>query len=252
MDEILDYYQGYYDKHQEGSYTMERCRNTSRVLQLKSWIVGKLKKGATILDIGCGDGFLSKTLPDYDWHGLDINLDKVDKSAIKGVQHDISKSPYPYSSKYFDAVVCSEVLEHVWDLQVVNFEVRRILKPDGYYFMSTPNFDFIDYQLSDYRALLFDRTKPHLFEHIRQYNFEVHTHYLKEAGFSVIEEYTGADAHYSVFFLEARQVLFKAMLDCGAATSIEESDLLLGKMFKKYSHTIMIAAIRVFLATCFA
>ena len=237
-DELIDYYKTYYKDHQEGSYCMEAAADTSRVKLIKEYLEQYLEPGDKVLDVGCGDMHLSTIMPQFEWRGIDIN---TELAQGKAVVHDLMTPPYPFEDSTFDAVVCSEVLEHLWDLRVVQKEVARVLKPDGLYVMSTPNFDWIWYQMNMYRGLLFDPAQSHLFEHIRQYNHQVHEKHLKEAGFAPFEV-VGADAHYNPLFADLRMRLAEYVNDlCDEPVVTEwDIDVQLGKAYPTISHTIMI------------
>ncbi len=122
-------------------------------------------------------------------------------------------------------------------------EVHRVLKRNGTYMLSTPNYDHIDYFITHYRPLLFDPTKSHMFEHIRQYNLETHTKFLAECGFKVVDHW-GADAHYSLFFHNAREYLKQYLgVQLGhKELTVADIDQVLGMCFPSFSHTIMILA----------
>jgi SAM-dependent methyltransferase len=45
----------------------------------------------------------------------------------------------PYSTSYFDIIVCNNLYEHVPDPLRLLGKIRRILKPGGYIIMSTPS-----------------------------------------------------------------------------------------------------------------
>lgn len=45
----------------------------------------------------------------------------------------------PFDNESFDAVICREVIEHVSDDCALVFEARRVLKPDGWFLITTPN-----------------------------------------------------------------------------------------------------------------
>lgn len=241
-DQMLEYYRNYYT--QGGPYTLNKAGLTSRVLVFSDWINTHLSKGSKILDVGCGDMQFSKYLPDYQWVGIDINTEKAQATAVA---HDIMTTPYPFDPESFDAVVCSEVLEHVWDLRVVHREVRRLLKPEGQYFLSTPNFDWIEHKVFDYRHLVTDPSRPWTMEHIRQYTPRSHIDFLSQEGFRVAD-YTGADAQHGEFFQEARRYLKTITRDNilkGAGDRTDGLvDLMLGRMFRQVSHTIALHAVK--------
>ena len=77
------------------------------------WIIRRRNKNR-ILDAGCGTGYYLKALSENDVFGIDIS-----KYAISQVREDIK--PYckvssildPFPEKYYDLIVCIEILEHL-------------------------------------------------------------------------------------------------------------------------------------------
>jgi len=237
--DINSYYEAYKQTTDGKGYCMTKHRETSRVRYLKHYLKKYVKPGSTVLDIGCGDMYLSTALPEYNWIGVDIAPDMSNGKAIK---QDLMLTPYPVEGKSIDAVVCSEVLEHLWNPEIVHKEVKRVLKPRGVYILSTPNFDHLDNHLGAFNALLYDPEQSHLVEHIRQYNYQTHEKLLLTNGFQPME-HVGADAHYSRMFNEARSELLKFLNnDLGVAADVFTADMVLGRMFPKLSHTIMIVS----------
>jgi 2-polyprenyl-3-methyl-5-hydroxy-6-metoxy-1,4-benzoquinol methylase len=239
MSDILKYYQDYYTKAKENGYRMERWKDVSRVAFLKQYITQFTPKGGNILDIGCGDMYLSTQLTDYNWTGLDASNEY---SQGKALVHDIMVLPYPVESSSQDTVMCSEVLEHVWEPQKIHHEAFRTLKPGGTYIISTPNFNNLSWVLNNHKEVLFEGNMSHHYEHIRWYTYEIHKQFLENAGFQVVD-YTGADAHGVDFFQEPRAVLYYFFKDV-MKTPLNESqvDQLLGQMFRKHCATIMLIA----------
>lgn len=237
MNHLTEYYRRYHKERGKEAYHMELARETSRVFTLKDWLTKYVRKGGRILDIGCGDMFLAKELPQFEWQGIDIcSL----QSGGRAVEQDLMQTPYPFEASSFDAVVCSEVLEHLWDPSVVNREAKRLLKKSGTYLLSTPNHNHLDMILNGHQDVVFKDGWTHLVEHIRFYHLEAHEALLKAAGFR-LAEYTGADPHFSKTFETARAVLQARFPDMGVAAR----DELLGAMFPTLSHTIVIAAVPV-------
>lgn len=100
-----------------------------------------------VLDVGTGTGHLVKFLNErgFDAHGCDSSqqailiAQKINKKAkIKKASAD--KLPYKNSS--FDLVSAISVIEHLTKRQSREFikEAKRVLKPNGYIFLVTPNF----------------------------------------------------------------------------------------------------------------
>lgn len=97
-----------------------------------------------VLDLGCGNGSASQLLVagGLTVVGLDISHDAL----MKGHKLDTSlcvaqatcDGPLPLASESFDAVYCTEVIEHVLDPETLIRESYRVLKPSGVLFVSAP------------------------------------------------------------------------------------------------------------------
>lgn len=114
-----------------------------------------LKGNETVLDAGCGDGFYLKLLkqiyPNLVLYGIDIdtkalkvayvNLEKElkEKSIII---HEKSITDSGFKDNFFDAVFSTEVLEHVPNDFDAVIEVKRILKNNGKFVFTVPNYNF--------------------------------------------------------------------------------------------------------------
>jgi 2-polyprenyl-3-methyl-5-hydroxy-6-metoxy-1,4-benzoquinol methylase len=234
---LTEYYRQYHKTRGKEAYRMEMAQDTSRVYTLKEWLTKYVRKGGRVLDVGCGDMWLAKEMPQFEWHGIDACSLQSDGRAV---EQDICSPPYPFEAASFDAVVCSEVLEHLFYPEAVNEEVRRLLKKNGTYILSTPNHNHLDSILNGHKEMVYRPGWTHLVEHIRFYDLEAHDTMLKKAGFRVAE-YTGADPHFSHSFEDARRVLSARFPDI----PVSQRDELLGAMFPTMSHTIILAAVPV-------
>ena len=96
-------------------------------------------KGATILDVGCGSGWLGDHFPNYT--GIDSSPEAVtagrahERNVIEGNVDE----PLPFEDGQFDAIVLKDLLEHVRDPVAVVKEARRVLRPGGLVFASSPD-----------------------------------------------------------------------------------------------------------------
>lgn len=114
-----------------------------------AWIEKTLKRiptGLTILDAGAGEcqfkkfcshlKYTSQDFAQYTGKG-DIGLHTAtwDNSQIDIVS-DITSIPRPNGS--FDAIMCTEVFEHVPDAVAALKELNRLLKPGGYLLITAP------------------------------------------------------------------------------------------------------------------
>lgn len=189
------YYKEYHAKTGATGYTGDRHAMTSRFMLFKEQIAKHVPKGGRILDIGCGSGTFAPQSPDYEWHGIDWDVTPAKDNPINAITGNIEQFPYPYEAGSFDAITCSEVLEHLFDPIAIHKEVRRLLKRDGSYFISTPNHTWIVNMLQGCQNLVYNPTLSHTVEHIRTYTLESHQQCLNAAGF-VIEDHYGADGHF--------------------------------------------------------
>ena len=115
-----------------------------------------LKPGDRVLDLGCGEGRHVHGLYQMDGlhiHGVDLHEPSL-KKAQEGL--DFLKKPpeeetgsvqletgdataLRFEDDTFDAIICSEVLEHLPDYQAALAEMRRVLKPTGKLCITVPH-----------------------------------------------------------------------------------------------------------------
>ena len=100
-----------------------------------------------ILDVGCGTGKLVKYFNDNGFEALGcdkspeaIKIAKTvnDSSSIKKA----TATSLPFKNHTFDLVTAISVIEHLTENGAENFiaEAKRVLRPNGFLFMVTPNF----------------------------------------------------------------------------------------------------------------
>jgi len=122
------------------------------------WVLKKLKhlglhpKETSILDVGCGAGFLANPLAGegYQVTGIDMSEDSLSVArrfdSTKSVNYmhaDAYSLPFPDHS--FDVVTAMDFLEHVEDPASVIKELSRVLKPGGIFIFHTFNRNFLAY-----------------------------------------------------------------------------------------------------------
>lgn len=111
-------------------------------------VVGK----DSVLDYGCGMGKTYQTLLRKNcvrYCGADVgNLVLEDLRAKRLPALTISASGTIDSPDCsFDAAVCIEVLEHLWDPLAATKELHRLLKPGGVLVATVPNFGYLPWRL---------------------------------------------------------------------------------------------------------
>lgn len=97
-----------------------------------------------MLDVGCGAGgpyaqALARQAGLY--AGVDLSRSALlqrGRGGLQGLQADLER-PLPFAPGSFDAAVCFEVLEHLFDPAALLSDIHRVLKPGGILIASVPN-----------------------------------------------------------------------------------------------------------------
>jgi len=111
----------------------------------------ELKPGERVIDIGCGPGFLCKSMaaavrPTGKVVGIDISRDLIEfANNLKGddpIEYRIGNATaLPVAAEEFDVAVSTQVIEYVPDADAVLREIARVLRPGGRAFMIDTDFD---------------------------------------------------------------------------------------------------------------
>jgi 2-polyprenyl-3-methyl-5-hydroxy-6-metoxy-1,4-benzoquinol methylase len=105
---------------------------------------GLLYDGMKAIEIGCGTASLADALyqKGVDIAACDVSEVAIGRAKEKYPHLDLSvqsAEQLPWPDEHFDAVLSFDVLEHLFEPDQHFSEVRRILKPGGYYLFQTPN-----------------------------------------------------------------------------------------------------------------
>lgn len=105
--------------------------------------MGKLH-GKMVLDVGCEAGYISLKASEK---GADVFSFDICKPALIEFKKKSSASKVflaaaqkmPLRGNLFDYIICTEVIEHMPELELSFREMRRVLKPGGKLFITFPN-----------------------------------------------------------------------------------------------------------------
>lgn len=117
------YQNGY---HKDFGYTHSKTLITK--------VINTIPVGSRILDVGCSNGTAVKTLLDlgYDAYGIDISETAIELAKINGCVNCTvgSATSIPFEDNYFDAIITSDVLEHICktDIESTLVELYRTTK----------------------------------------------------------------------------------------------------------------------------
>lgn len=191
--------------YSDGKYR-ESCERLQPFKLKMIELVNRNRRGR-ILDIGCGSGSVSRCLDQAGWQvvGIDISGEGISRYAEKGFSGALTDAErgLPFKKGVFDAVWISEVVEHLVDFRNLFQEIRRVLKPSGRVYLTTPNSVFYGYRL----LYLLGQCPTELQHpyHVRFFSFRYITRILAEAGFAP-EKKIGQN----IYFMIPRQMVQSA------------------------------------------
>ncbi len=154
-----------------------------------------LPPGATVLDVGCGNGTLTAKLAKRGWHvyGTDFSPTGIEYAQktfpeITFFLADAQKSGSLQDYGPFDAVLSAEVIEHVYDPRGLARTLFDQVKPGGQAILSTPYHGYLKNvvlaltgKLDQHFTVLWDHG------HIKFFSRKTLTKVLEEAGFRDVE-----------------------------------------------------------------
>jgi SAM-dependent methyltransferase len=136
QDRIWSYYQGHAPEFFSGA--PPRLDRLVRVLSRLP-----LPPAAAVLTVGVGDGYLERALVGRGWRVSALDPDPATTTDLARLGIDARAGrieAQPFEDGGFDAVIASEVLEHLSaeDCAAGLSEIRRVLKPGGWFLGTVP------------------------------------------------------------------------------------------------------------------
>lgn len=176
----------------ESGYGAEQLGYTPSFLKFMRRHLGRhVRPGSSALEVGCGNGWFSSQLIalGYDTTGIDLSPVAVDLARQRYPQgrfltHDLTE-PLPFADHSFDALWCSEVLEHLFSPLQAIAEAQRVLKPGGVALFTTPYHGLI--KNLGIALFAFDRHYDPKYPHIRFFTKKTLTGLIRETGLTVDE-----------------------------------------------------------------
>jgi 2-polyprenyl-3-methyl-5-hydroxy-6-metoxy-1,4-benzoquinol methylase len=160
------------------------------VLKDKRYMKSHNSTPLRILDAGCGDGvhFQGLTeIPELEIWGIDYNPIRIARDRQKFVSINILCGDLlhtPFKPNVFDIVLCSQVIEHIFQDRFLLEELAKVLKPEGLLILGTPNEGCL---MAYIRNHFFERNIMKNTDHLRFYRETVIRRKIEAAGFTILE-----------------------------------------------------------------
>lgn len=138
---------------------------------------GELVEGKTVLDAACGEGYGAHTLAAKARHvtGVDLSESTITHAVRRYSAPNLSFQhadccDLPFADGHFDCIVSFETLEHLENQRQMLREFRRVLAPEGFLLISSPD-----------KAVYTDQLQNHNIFHLRElYRQELEALLLEE------------------------------------------------------------------------
>lgn len=128
------------------TYEYERIADIKRLKFIEANLQKEIPVNGRVLDVGCGNGVISRHLGQFGYEvlGIDISQKTIDvarsKNTLPNVRFEaISAEALTAQGERYDAVICSEVLEHLDRPELLLKVIHASLKDNGLLVVTVPN-----------------------------------------------------------------------------------------------------------------
>ncbi len=157
-------------------------------------IISLLPEEGTVLDVGCGGGYLMSLMENlgFKTQGIDVSSNAVKEARKRGLnvkKLNLEENWGENVKTKFDLVVAGEIIEHIYDTDSFLENINHVLIPGGVLIITTPNVATLG------RRLMLLLGKGPLLEttlgsedagHIRYFTFSTMKNLLGEHGFKTV------------------------------------------------------------------
>jgi SAM-dependent methyltransferase len=139
-----------------------------------------------LLDLGCGDGLITKKLIERGFQAVGVTLGEINIDRAKQV-HGLDIDLYemhnlPYAPNSFDAVLCNHAFEHSYAPFILVCEIRVMLRLKGRWLINLPHYTSIHGPITYHHpSVLMPKQFNELFTHL---------------GFNILQSETELDYYF--------------------------------------------------------
>jgi len=123
-----------------------RFSDIKRLNFITETLNNNLPKGSVVLDVGCGNGVIARSLGELGFNvlGIDVSARTIEKAnqlnTFSNVTFKvISAEQLVSEGKKYDAVICSEVLEHLNNPEILLRTLYQSMTDKGFLIVTVPN-----------------------------------------------------------------------------------------------------------------
>lgn len=167
------------------TYKSNRYSSHNQILEM-------IASGASVLDVGCGRGVLSRHLALMGCEVVGVDREEEDASFARYmksyIRRDLEAPVLLPSEQSFDYVIAADILEHLRNRQHLLKNIADVLAPQGFLIASTGNIALFVYRLLLLIGRFDYREKGILDEdHVRLFTLSSFSSEIERAGFSIVE-----------------------------------------------------------------
>ncbi len=197
-----------------------------------------------ILDIAAGVGVVGKRIQELyqpESGELDLVCNDICPTCLKVLESnglrtvsfsiDDETKPFPFEDGVLDAVVALATIEHVINIDHFVQEIRRILKDEGCFYVSAPNYAGLTYLLpflwsgKTFHDPMREPDKYEFYAHVRYFTYETLRTFVGSFGFKLEAVYVGlpeSSSRYKEMYSKSKlkalsfRAFMKVILKCGS------------------------------------
>lgn len=169
-------------------------RKPKKIIEKIINIVKSMDKNAKILSVGSGDGYVERYIVEHakrDIICLDLSLKGVSLAQKRDLKVFLgSVYNLPFKSNSYDLVLAVHIFEHLIQPEAFLQEINRILKKNGDFFMSLPNYGNLAYRIKYLIKGSLDTFLQIRLGHFRHYTYDEACKFLEQHNFKITKKMT--------------------------------------------------------------